>query len=98
MLLLYKVTKNHIDSLNLNERYIQIIRKDLLEKFLNKFRDKSVTVHRQIRNFTNSEAKSFINDKIEELEENLKNNFELLFWKEFLNCTNYFNSIKGQQL
>ncbi|MDY0052683.1 HNH endonuclease [Aliarcobacter cryaerophilus] len=95
---LYKVTKNHIDSLNLNERYIQIIRKDLLEKFLNKFRDKSVTVHRQIRNFTNSEAKSFINDKIEELEENLKNNFELLFWKEFLNCTNYFNSIKGQQL
>ena len=24
---LYKVTTNHIDSLNLNERYIQIIRK-----------------------------------------------------------------------
>jgi 5-methylcytosine-specific restriction endonuclease McrA len=95
---LYKVTKNHLKSLNLNERYIKIIQKDLIDKFLNKFKDKDIKTHRQIRNFTNSEAQTFINDKIDELDDSLKNNFELLFWKEFLNCTNYFNSIKGQQL
>lgn len=97
-LYLYEVTKNHIDSLNLNERYIRNIRRDLLDKFLNKFKDKSIKTHRQIRDFTNSEAQTFINDKIDELDDSLKNNFELLFWREFLNCTNYFDSIKGQNL
>ncbi len=95
---LYEVTKNHLNSLNLNERYKKIIKKDLLEKFLNKFKDKSIKTHRQIRDFTNSEAQSFINDKIDELDDSLKNNFELLFWREFLNCTNYFDSIKRQNL
>lgn len=95
---LYKVTKNHIDSLNLNERYIRNIRRDLVDKFLNMFKDYAIKTHRQIRDFTNIEAQSYINIKIKELDGNLKNNFELLFWKEFLNCTNYFDSIKGQNL
>ena len=95
---LYKVTKNHLKSLNLNERYIKIIQKDLIDKFLNKFKDKDIKTHRQIRNFTNSEAETFINDKIDELDDSLKNNFELLFWREFINCTNYFDSIKRQNL
>ena len=95
---LYEVTKNHIKSLCLSERYTKNILRDLLDKFLNSFNDKSIKTHRRIRNFTNNEAQNYINNKIDELSNVSINNFELLFWREFINCTKYFNSIKGKNL
>lgn len=95
---LFSVTENHINTLKLNERYKKNIMKDLLNKFLNTFKDNSITNQRKIKNFTTDEAQRYINIKINELDNNLINNFELLFWKEFLNSTNYFDSIKGQLL
>ncbi|MGH2308066.1 HNH endonuclease [Aliarcobacter sp. ERUVET-8] len=95
---LYDVTKNHIDSLCLNERYVRNILRDLLEKFLNTFRDKSIVSHRKIRNFKNIEVKHYINYKINELGDASINNFELLFWKKFINCNQFFNAIKGVDL
>lgn len=95
---LYQVIQNHIDTLDLDNRYNKLIRQDLLDKFFNKFREKSILNQRQIRNYELDEVYNYINDKIDELFDSPINNFEILFWKEFIKCKSYFECIKGQVL
>ena len=44
------------------------------------------------------DIKRFINDKIEECDETDLNNWEMIFWKEFLLSEDWFNSLAGREL
>jgi replicative DNA helicase len=73
---------------------------DLLRKFRNKFTrlDKDKKVRKYKDNLLLEDIKRFINDKIEECDETDLNNWEMIFWKEFLLSEDWFNSLAGREL
>ena len=97
---LYRIACNHMKKLKLNERYGALVESDLLRKFRNKFTrlDKDKKVRKYKDNLLLEDIKRFINDKIEECDETDLNNWEMIFWKEFLLSEDWFNSLAGREL
>ncbi len=95
---LYTIANNHLNELNLNDRYEHLARNDLLDKFLNRFRDINNDKQRQIINLNIQECQYYINERIYELNGSSINNFELIFWKKLYYCTDWFENISGKKL
>lgn len=95
---LYKIASNHLRELDLKKRYRKLVKLDLLEKFLNHFREKAHTGRRKIRILTQQECIRYIDGKIDELYDVNKNDFELVFWQSLKQCTNWFSNISGREL
>lgn len=95
---LYKIASNHLKELDLKKRYRKLVKIDLLDKFLNHFRDKAHLGRRKIRTLTQQECIEHIEGKIDELYDVNKNDFELVFWKSLKHCTNWFDKISDRVL
>ncbi len=97
---LYRIACNHVEKLKLNERYGSLVENDLLRKFRNKFTklDKDKKVRKYKDDIMLEDIKRFINYKIEECDETDLNNWEMIFWKEFLLSEDWFNSLAGREL
>ena len=97
---LYKIACNHVKKLKLNKRYGSLVENDLLYKFRNKFTklDLDSRVRKYKDDITLLDIKQFINGKIDECDELDLNNWELIFWKEFILAEDWFNSLPGKEL
>ena len=96
---LYSIALNHLKELELDSRYTELVRLELIHKFLNKFRDKEYSRGRKIKVITIESCQKYIKDKIDELEDDVTcNDFEIVFWKELFNCIDWFENISGKIL
>lgn len=97
---IYDIACNHMKTLKLNKRYGDFVESDLLYKFRNKFTNlnKETKVRHYRVDLKVDDILSFINDKIEECDETDLNNWELVFWKEFLKATEWFKTLAGREL
>ena len=94
----YKIACNHLKELDLKKRYRKLVKVDLLDKFLNYFKDKTHVGRRKIRTMSQQECIDYINGKIDELADVNQNDFELVFWTSLKQCTNWFSNISGKEL
>ncbi|TLP35492.1 HNH endonuclease [Arcobacter arenosus] len=95
---LYTIADNHLNTLNLADRYEHLVRNDLLDKFFVRFKNIDNKNQRQINILDIKECQSYINERIIELSESSINNFELIFWKKLYDCTDWFKNISGKIL
>jgi hypothetical protein len=97
---LYKIACNHMMKLKLNKRYSELVENDLLCKFRRKFSnlDKKTRVRKYKDKIDVDDILRFINDRIEECDETDLNNWELIFWKEFIKKTFWFESLEGKEI
>ena len=95
---IYKIACNHLKELDLKKRYRKLVKIDLLDKFLNFFKDKTHRGRRKIRTISQEECINHINGKIDELADVNQNDFELVFWTSLKQCTNWFTNISDKEL
>ena len=96
---LYLIALNHLKELKLDIRYTELVREDLIHKFLNKFRDEEYSKGRKIQELSVESCKNYIQDKIDELKDDVTcNDFEIIFWKELFHCTDWFENISEKIL
>lgn len=97
-LYIYEIATTHLAELDLNDRYCRLIRDDLLEGFLNIFRNKNTTGNRCIKELSEDECIDYIEQELDKLCNVNQNDFELLFWQKLKLCTDWFTNISGKEL
>jgi hypothetical protein len=97
-LYIFEIANSHLVELGLNARYQKLIYDDLLQGFLNVFRDKDYTYRRRIRQLSVDECVKYIDQEIDKLYDVHQNDFELLFWQSLKLCTSWFENLSGKEL
>lgn len=94
----YIVACNHLKKLNLDERYGNDC-KALKNRFLESHCNPLIKTHREMKSFSISDAQNWIDNEISAIQRlSHPNNFQLLFWKELKNCTDWFNNVSGEKI